>query len=251
MNTWGFTNSFGAFQTYFTDALHRSPSTIAWIGSTQTFLLFFLGTITGRLTDAGHFRKVFFVGSLATVVGIFASSFCHRFEEHFVTLGIAVGVGNGCLFCPMLTVMSSYFDKRRAMAIGVAACGSASGGLVYSAMARQLLPSIGYPWTMRAITLIQFALLAVANLYLRPRMPKKKRSELIDWSAFRNTSYNFYAAASFFVSEPLVHKTAIVLESQWATLMYLGFPRALLTVISLCLAYTSRFSFLLLILVPL
>ncbi|EWY97523.1 hypothetical protein FOYG_02354 [Fusarium oxysporum NRRL 32931] len=198
MNTWGFTNSFGAFQTYFTDALHRSPSTIAWIGSTQTFLLFFLGTITGRLTDAGHFRKVFFVGSLATVVGIFASSFCHRFEEHFVTLGIAVGVGNGCLFCPMLTVMSSYFDKRRAMAIGVAACGSASGGLVYSAMARQLLPSIGYPWTMRAITLIQFALLAVANLYLRPRMPKKKRSELIDWSAFRSTSYNFYAAASFF-----------------------------------------------------
>ncbi|EXL65229.1 hypothetical protein FOPG_18535 [Fusarium oxysporum f. sp. conglutinans race 2 54008] len=89
MNTWGFTNSFGAFQTYFTDELRRSPSTIAWIGSTQTFLLFFLGTITGRLTDAGHFRKVFFVGSLATVVGIFASSFCHRFEEHFVTLGIA------------------------------------------------------------------------------------------------------------------------------------------------------------------
>jgi hypothetical protein len=136
------------------------------------------------------------------------------------------------------------------MAIGVAACGSASGGLVYSAMARQLLPSIGYPWTMRAIALIQFALLAVANLYLRPRMPKKKPSELIDWSAFRNTSYNFYAAASFFVSEPLAHKTAIFLESQRATLMYLVFPRALLTVISLCLAYTSRFSFLLLILVP-
>ncbi|KAJ3454591.1 hypothetical protein MRS44_013191 [Fusarium solani] len=91
MNTWGFTNSFGAFQTYFTDALDRPPSTIAWIGSMQIFLLFFLGTITGRLTDAGHFRKVFFIGSLATVIGIFTSSFCHRFEEHLATLGIAVG----------------------------------------------------------------------------------------------------------------------------------------------------------------
>jgi MFS family permease len=200
MNTWGFTNSFGAFQTYFTDALNRSPSTIAWIGSTQIFLLFFLGTITGHLTDAGHFRKVFLVGSLATVVGIFASSFCHRFGEHLVTLGIAVGVGNGCLFCPMLTVMSSYFDKRRAIAIGVAACGSASGGLVYSGMARQLVPAIGFPWTMRAIALIQLTLLAVANLYLHPRMPPKAPSALIDWSAFRDASYNFYAAASFFVS---------------------------------------------------
>ncbi|EGU86386.1 hypothetical protein FOXB_03096, partial [Fusarium oxysporum f. sp. conglutinans Fo5176] len=109
-----------------------------------------IGTITGRLTDTGHFRKVFFAGLLATVVGIFASSFCHRFKEYLVTLGIAVGVGNGCLFCAMLTVMSSYFDKKRAIAIGVAACGSASG-------------------------------------------------VLIDWSAFRNTSYNHYAAASFFL----------------------------------------------------
>lgn len=127
MTTWGFTNSFGSFQTYVTDRLNRSLSTIAWIGSTQIFLLFFLGTITGRLTDTGHFRKVFFAGLLATVVGIFASSFCHRFKEYLVTLGIAVGVGNGCLFCAMLTVMSSYFDKKRAIAIGVAACGSASG----------------------------------------------------------------------------------------------------------------------------
>jgi MFS family permease len=202
MNTWGFTNSFGAFQTYFTDTLDRSPSTISWIGSMQIFLLFFLGTITGRLTDAGHFRVVFFIGSLATVAGIFASSFCHRFGEYFVALGIAVGVGNGCLFCPMLTVMSSYFDQRRAIAIGVAACGSASGGLVYSGMARQFVPSIGFPWTMRAIALIQLALLTVANIHLRPRVPAKPTVGLIDWPAFRDTSYNYYAAASFFVSEP-------------------------------------------------
>ncbi|KAI3567982.1 hypothetical protein IWW34DRAFT_641297 [Fusarium oxysporum f. sp. albedinis] len=125
-----------------------------------------IGTITGRLTDTGHFRKVFFAGLLATVVGIFASSFCHRFKEYLVTLGIAVGVGNGCLFCAMLTVMSSYFDKKRAIAIGVAACGSVSG-----------VPTF---------------------IYVRG-CPKKTTSKLIDWSAFRNTSYNHYAAASFFL----------------------------------------------------
>ena len=59
----GFINSFGVFQTYYVTALSRPPSDIAWIGSIQVFLLFFIGTFTGRLTDAGYFRQVFLVGS--------------------------------------------------------------------------------------------------------------------------------------------------------------------------------------------
>jgi hypothetical protein len=43
-NTWGYINSFGVFQTYYTETLHRPPSDISWIGSFQTFLLFFIGT---------------------------------------------------------------------------------------------------------------------------------------------------------------------------------------------------------------
>lgn len=202
MNTWGFTNSFGAFQTHLTDTLNSSPSTISWIGSMQIFLLFFMGTISGRLTDSGQFRVVFFVGSLATVVGILASSFCHQFWQFFLALGVAVGFGNGCLFCPMLTVMSPYFDKRRAMAIGIAACGSASGGLIYSSIARQLVPSVGFPWTMRTISLIQLALLAVANVYPRPRVPAKRSSPWVDWAAFRDMRYSYYAMGSILVSNP-------------------------------------------------
>ncbi|KAL6416169.1 hypothetical protein AUP68_00383 [Ilyonectria robusta] len=219
MNTWGFTNSFGSFQTHLTDTLSSPPSTISWIGSMQIFLLFFMGTISGRLTDSGHFRVVFFVGSLATVVGILASSFCHQFWQFFLALGVAVGIGNGCLFCPMLTVMSPYFDKRRAMAIGIAACGSASGGLIYSSIARQLVPSVGLPWTMRTISLIQFALLAVANVYLRPRVPAKSSSPWVDWAAFRDMSvvgrlgFNYaadrYGTINVYI--PVACATAIIL----------------------------------------
>jgi hypothetical protein len=58
MNTWGFINSFGVFQAYYVTALDRPPSDISWVGSVQVFLLFFIGTFTGRLTDAGYFRFV-------------------------------------------------------------------------------------------------------------------------------------------------------------------------------------------------
>lgn len=52
-------NSFGVFQTYYVNSLGKSPSDISWIGSIQVFLVFFIGTFTGRLTDAGYFRPVF------------------------------------------------------------------------------------------------------------------------------------------------------------------------------------------------
>jgi hypothetical protein len=53
MNTWGYINSFGVFQTYYATELQLPPATISWIGSIQVFLLFFIGTFTGRITDAG------------------------------------------------------------------------------------------------------------------------------------------------------------------------------------------------------
>lgn len=43
----------GTFQTYYTQPLHRAPSDVSWIGSINVFLLFCVGTLTGRLVDAG------------------------------------------------------------------------------------------------------------------------------------------------------------------------------------------------------
>lgn len=56
MNTWGWVNSFGIFQAYYTQSLSFPASRVLWIGSTSIFLLFFVGTLTGRLVDAGYFR---------------------------------------------------------------------------------------------------------------------------------------------------------------------------------------------------
>jgi MFS family permease len=111
-----------------------------------------------------------------------------------------MGIGNGCLFCPALAVLSTYFSKHRALAIGVAACGSATGGLVYPSMVRQLLPTTGFPWTVRAIGFIQLASLVVSNAFLRTRIPPRKTGQLVEWAAFKEMDYTFYAIGSFFVS---------------------------------------------------
>ncbi|KAJ0115851.1 major facilitator superfamily transporter [Diaporthe amygdali] len=169
MNTWGYINSFGVFQTYYATELGLPPATISWIGSIQVFLLFFIGTFTGRITDAGL----------------------------FLAQGVCMGIGNGCLFCPTVATVSTYFSKKRGLAIGMTACGSATGGLIFPAMARQLLPTAGFPWTVRAIGFIQLTSLIVANIGLKRRIPPRKAGALVEWAAFKELEYTFYAAGSF------------------------------------------------------
>lgn len=196
----GYINSFGVFQSYYTQAFDLPPSTISWIGSIQVFLLFFVGTFTGRLTDAGYFRPVFLLGSVFQVLGIFSSSFCTQYWQLFLAQGICIGLGNSCLFCPAMTTVSTYFDKKRMLAIGIVACGSSTGGLIFPAMVRQLLPTVGFPWTIRAIGFVQLVGLLVANLFLKTRIPPRRTGEIVDWAAFKELEYTFYAMGSFSVS---------------------------------------------------
>ncbi|KAB5533444.1 major facilitator superfamily domain-containing protein [Coniochaeta sp. 2T2.1] len=198
MNTWGFINTFGVFQTYYVTALHRPPSDISWIGSVQIFLLFLIGTLTGRATDAGYFRLIMLLGSAFQVIGIFTSAQATQYWQLFLSQGICMGLGNGFMFCPTMAVLSTYFAKKKMFVMGIAACGSATGGLVFPVIAREMLPSVGFAWTMRTIGFIQLAGLVVANWVLKARMPPRRTGALVDWAAFGELEYVFYAAGAFF-----------------------------------------------------
>lgn len=63
-STFGYTQSFGVFEDYYTLAGTSSPSNIAWIGSLQLFLMFAMGLPAGRLYDLGYFRYVQIGGAL-------------------------------------------------------------------------------------------------------------------------------------------------------------------------------------------
>lgn len=200
----GFISAFGAFQTYFSDTLNRSLDDVSWIGSIQIFFLFFIGTFSGRLADAGYFRAVFTLGSLMTWGGIFATSCSTQYWQFLLAQGVCMGIGNGCLFCPSLAVVSTYFHKRRAIALGITASGSVTGGLVFLSMVRELLPRIGFAWTLRCIGLLQVVLLVGANVTLKPRIPPRRGGQIIDWPAFKELEYTFYACGAFCVRPSLL-----------------------------------------------
>ncbi|KAI1082591.1 MFS general substrate transporter [Whalleya microplaca] len=198
MNTWGFINSFGVFQAYYTTLLNRPPSDISWIGSIQVFLTFFIGTFTGRMTDAGFFRPVLLCGTAFMTLGIFTTSAATQYWQLILSQGICMGIANGCMFCPAISTVSTYFSKKRSLAIGITACGSVTGGLVFPAMARQLLPTVGFGWAVRCIGFVQLATLLFANAFMKSRLPPRRTGSLVEWGAFKELEYTFYATGMFF-----------------------------------------------------
>ncbi|KAH9882636.1 hypothetical protein J1614_000872 [Plenodomus biglobosus] len=198
-NTWGMIATFGVFQTYYTTTLSLEPSAVSWIGSLQMLGHFSLGLVTGRLFDAGYFYHSMVPGMLFAALGIFMTSLATQYWQLMVTQGLMNGLGNGMQFAPALSLVSTYFARNRAVALAIMASGSATGGLVYPTIARQLLPKIGFAWTVR---IMGFMMVAVGTAYcslLRPRLPPRKSGPMLELAAFKEVPYSLFLIAIFLI----------------------------------------------------
>lgn len=196
-NSWGFANSYGIFQEYYTVSLAQTSSSIAWIGSVQVFLLLFVGVIGGRASDAGHFNLVFRIGVFLQILGVFMTSLCKSYWQVFLAHAVCVGLGNGLSFCPALSVLSTYFKRNRALAVGLAAAGGASGGLVYPAAVHVLIGKVGFAWTLRIVGFIMFTAHIPSILFFKPRLPPYKAGAFVEWAAFKEPAYTFFTMGMF------------------------------------------------------
>ena len=199
-NTWGVANGYGVFQEYYTKSLGQPPSSIAWIGSVQVFFLFAIGMASGRLTDVGYFRIMFFCGVFLQVLGLFMVSLCTEYWQIFLAQAICLGIGNGFTFCPALAVLSQYFKKYRAVAVGIAAAGAAVGGLVYPVLINRLIfhNNFGFPWTLRIMAFIMLATYLPCLIWMRPRLPPFPLTSWVDRSAFKDVPFLLFSLSMFF-----------------------------------------------------
>jgi MFS family permease len=127
------------------------------------------------------------------------ASLSMQYWHLFLAQGICVGLGNGCLFCPALSVVSTYFSKRKMFAIGICACGSATGGLIFPAIFQQLIPRIGFAWTMRVLGFVVMACLTICNLLARTRVPPRRTGPILELAAFTEMPYTLFVSGMFLV----------------------------------------------------
>jgi MFS family permease len=98
----------------------------------------------------------------------------------------------------MISLISTYFDdKTRALAVSFAAAGAATGGMVFPAIAKQLLSSVGLQWTVRVMGFVFIANSAVTLAIVRPRVVARKGGPLVEWAAFKELPYLLFAVGTF------------------------------------------------------
>ncbi|KAG9309194.1 major facilitator superfamily domain-containing protein [Chiua virens] len=160
----------------------------------QKYAFVFLpGLITGRLFDIGYFKIPYFFASCLLVACTFLVAECKEYWQFFLVQGVGTGLACGVLFGPALGIVSHWFSKRRALALGVNAIGSSVGGTIFPIAAQNLIPEIGFKWTMRIFGFILFLLLGVANLTIDRRLPPMNvEGGLFNWAALKNPAYSVY-----------------------------------------------------------
>ncbi|KAL8877607.1 MAG: hypothetical protein Q9192_008636 [Flavoplaca navasiana] len=198
MNAQGLNQSYGVFQAYYETVVlrTRSPSSIAWIGSLQIFLLFFMSIFVSTQMDKGRFQHCFTGGSILLTVSVLATSFCTQYWQFVLAQGIGTGMGMGMAFGAGVPVLVSWFSTPElamwlGVATGVASAGGSVGGMIFPAICENLIGRIGFGWTVRVLTLVVFLTLIPVNIIARERPGQKrpKGKPSFDKTMFKDVPY--------------------------------------------------------------
>ncbi|KAJ7907582.1 MFS general substrate transporter [Mycena leptocephala] len=188
------------FQVYYQQTIlrHSSPSQIAWIGSVQRCMVFIPGVFVGRLFDLGFFRVTFVTGSLLIIAGTFLIPVCKVYWHLLLCQGFMIGVGFGLTYRPSATVITHWWKRRRGFAFGVAASGSAVGGVFFPIFVREALPIAGFTYTLRIMGFISIFTFSMANLCLVRRLPPHNaEGGLFGLHVFRNAAFTVFSVSWF------------------------------------------------------
>ena len=151
----------------------------------------------GPLFDHGYFRSLILIGSFGVVFGMMMTSLCTKYWQIVLSQGVVVGLGCGFLFVPSIAIIPYYFSTRKALAQGIAACGSSLGGIIYPILFQNLQTRIGFPWATRVMAFIILATLIMPIVCMRVRVKPGAARRLIDSSAWQEPPFLLLSVAEF------------------------------------------------------
>ena len=84
-------------------------------------------------------RPICISGGIVTCIALILSTFVPNVPLLMLTYGLMGGFGFGMVYLPSVVCVGYYFEKRRALATGIAVCGSGVGCFVFAPLANFLL----------------------------------------------------------------------------------------------------------------
>jgi MFS family permease len=165
----GVAYSFGAFFQPMAREFQAGSGATSAVFAITAFCYFTLGAISGAVADRLGPRRVLLFGALVMGSGLVLTAISPSIWVGYLTYGLGVGIGTACGYVPMVAAVGGWFDRRRALAIGIAVTGIGVGTLAAAPLAEVLILRFGWRVTYAVFGVASFLLLAgCAGLARRP-----------------------------------------------------------------------------------
>lgn len=166
----GFPLSYGVFQDHY--STHFPTSSISpWIGVLSNGLPFLGAPAMAYLCQyrSLDLRFYIFAGWVLCVVSLLASVFCTSLQTLVLTQGLLYGLGLTLVDIPVLSLINTWFKKRRGIAYGLIFGGADLLAIAYTFVITRLLSAYGLKLTTAVLVAILFCIGGPPILLLKPR----------------------------------------------------------------------------------
>ncbi|KAK7074273.1 hypothetical protein SK128_018151, partial [Halocaridina rubra] len=151
-------------------AFNASMTEVSWVNSLLGGFYLIVGPFVSALANAFGFRTVCIMGSIIAAAAFGLSYFATSIYFLHFTFGIVGGTGFGFIYVPAVIATGFYFEKRRALATGIAVCGSGIGTFIFAPLNTYLIHTVG--WRMACLVYSGISLsCAIFGLAFRPLEP--------------------------------------------------------------------------------
>lgn len=149
--------------------LGTSRSGPAGAGSVVYIGAAFGGIVAGWLAGRLGVRRVVIFGGTMVGAGLVLSSSGGIFEL-YAGHGVLMGLfGTACMFSPLITYVSRWFERRRGAAVALISSGQAVAGAIWPPLLQLGVDAIGWRWTMIAFAILTVvAVVAITVIFLHP-----------------------------------------------------------------------------------
>lgn len=166
----GIVLSSGMIQKSLIDDFQVSEGYVALVSSLLSGFYLMAGPFVSALANRYGFRPVTMVGAVFAAASFGLSYYATSVEFLFISYGFLGGIGFCMVYIPSVITIGYYFEKWRALATGIAMCGSGVGTFIFAPLTSHLTKEYGWRNTL----LIQSLIVLSCALYgaaFRPIQP--------------------------------------------------------------------------------
>ena len=125
----------------------------------------------GRLSDRFGIMVPMMVGTCAMALGYVLAASSGTLWQYALAQGVLVGAGSSVTFAPLLAHISTWFVRRRGIAVAIVASGNYLAGALWPPVVQHLIATIGWREALLDIALFCVATMLPLAMLLRKPPP--------------------------------------------------------------------------------